>query len=239
MHKTRLAASMFIAGTLATGYVLAQGSGATSAFAASKHKQASGTALHTHQTGRNGTPHADGTVSAVNGNTITVKADTDKAGSTEYTKVTTIVLTGSTKYNAGNGTTTTTKPTIAVGQYIVAEGTVSSNGVTLTATLVSVGTHGAGHGGHGRGGPHADGTVAAVSGNTITVTPDSDPAGSTEYTKVTTILLTSSTVYDNGPGSTSTTRPTISVGQHIVADGALSSNGTSLTATRVSVGSGH
>jgi hypothetical protein len=236
MHKALIVASVFIAGTFATGYVLGQSTSATPSFAAGgKHKQASGTTVRTRQTGQSATPHADGTVTAVNGDTITVKADNDPAGSTEYTKVTTIVLTSSTKYNAGNGSTTTTKPTISTGQYIIAEGTVSSDGTTLTATVVSVGTHGPGHGGPGQGGPHADGTVTAVNGDTITVKADNDPAGSTEYTKVTTIVLTSTTQYNNGPGSTSTTRPTISVGQYIVADGTLSSDGTTLTATRVSV----
>ena len=239
MRKALIVASVFVAGTFATGYVLGQATSATPSFAAGgKHKQASGKTVRTRQTGQSATPHADGTVTAVNGDTITVKADNDPAGSTEYTKVTTIVLTSSTKYNAGKGSTTTTKPTISTGQYIIAEGTVSSDGTTLTATVVSVGTHGPGHGGPGQGGPHADGTVTAVSGNTITVNADNDPAGSTEYTKVTTIVLTSTTQYNNGPGSTSTTKPTISAGQYIVADGTLSSNGTTLTATRVSVRSG-
>ena len=239
MHKALIAVSLFVAGTFATGYVLGQGTGATPTLAAgSKHKQASGTALRTQQTGQSATPHADGTVTAVNGDRITVKADNDPAGSSEYTKVTTIVLTSSTKYNAGNGSTTTTKPTISTGQYIIAEGSVSSDRTTLTATLVSVGRHGPGRGGPGQGGPHADGTVTAVNGDTITVQADNDPAGSTEYTKVTTIILTSTTQYNNGPGTTSTTRPTISAGQYIVADGTLSSNGTTLTATRVSVRSG-
>lgn len=238
MHKAFMAVSLLVAGTFTAGYILVQAAEPTPTFAASgAHRGASQTTLRGQQTGQSATPHADGTVTAVNGNTITVKADNDPAGSTEYTKVTTIVLTSSTKYNAGNGTTTT-RPTISAGQYVVAQGTVSSNGTTLTATLVSVGTHGPGHGGAGRGGPHADGTVTAVNGDTISVKADNDPAGSTEYTKVTAINLTSTTQYDNGPGSTTTTRPTISVGQYIVAEGTLSSNGTTLTATRVSVHSG-
>jgi hypothetical protein len=239
MRKGLIGASLVVAGTFGTGYVLGQGIGATPSFAAGgKHTHTSGTAIRTQQTGQSATPHADGTVTAVNGDTITVQADNDAAGSTEYTKVTTIVLSSSTKYNADNGSTTTTKPTISTGQHIVAEGTVSTDGTTLTATLVSTGTHGPGQGGPGRGGPHADGTVTTVNGDTITVQADSDPAGSTEYTKVTTIVLTSTTQYDNGPGSTSATKPTISTGEHIAAEGTLNGDGTVLTATRVSVGSG-
>jgi hypothetical protein len=240
MHKGLIGVSLVVAGTFGTGYVLGQGTGTTPGFAAGgKHTHASGTAIRTQQIGQSATPHADGTVTAVNGDTITVKADNDSAGSTEYTKVTTILLTGSTKYNADRGSTTTTKPTISTGQHVVAEGIVSTDGNSLTATLVSVGTHGPGHGGPGQGGPHADGTVTAVNGDTITVQADNDPAGSTEYTKVTTITLTSSTQYNNGPGSTSTAKPTISAGQHIVADGTLNGDGTMLTATRVSVRSGN
>ena len=244
MHSKLIAAALLVGGTFATGYVVGQVGGITPSLAAAKHLHTSKSTIRTQQTGtgtaRSSTPHADGTVTAVNGDTITVQADTDAAGSTEYTKVTTIVLTASTRYDAGAGTTTTTKPAIAAGQRIMAEGTVSADGTTLTATTVSTGTHGghAGHGGPGPDGPHADGTVSAVNGNTITVQADTDPAGSTEYTKVTTILLTSTTQYDNGPGKTTATRPAIAVGQHIVADGTVSSDGTSLTATRVSVGPG-
>jgi hypothetical protein len=184
--------------------------------------------------GQNATPHADGTITGINGDVLTVKPDNDPAGSTEYTKVTTITLTTSTKYAAGKGTTTTTRPTFTVGEYIVAEGTVSSDGTSLTATLVSAGKAG-GHGGGNRGGPHADGTVTGVNGNNVSVTPDNDPAGSNEYTKVTTIVLTNTTQFDTGKGATTTTRPTISAGQFIIAEGTVSSDGTTLTATHVSL----
>ena len=78
-----------------------------------------------------------------NGNTITVQADNDPAGSTEYTKVTTINLTDATTYQGS-----TTKAAIVVGAYVIAEGTVSSDGTTLTATSVGIGGPG-GRGGHG------------------------------------------------------------------------------------------
>jgi hypothetical protein len=246
MRKTSIGISLLAAGALGMGYLLSQVGAPSPVFAAAKKHATSKTArshattktTHSHATGSTATQHADGTVQAVNGDTITVKADADQAGSNEYTKVTTIVLTSSTKYDTGNGTTSTTRPTIAAGSYIIAEGTVSSDGSTLTATLVSTHAGGRGHGGPGGGGPHADGTVQSVSGNTITVTPDADRAGSNEYTKVTTIVLTSTTQYEAGHGATTTTRPTIANGNHIVADGTLNSDGTSLTATKVEIDSG-
>lgn len=78
--------------------------------------------------------HADGTVTAVNGDTITVQADNDASNPNEYPSVTTIQLTGSTQYNVTGG-----KSAIKVGSHIVAEGTVSADGKTLTASQVSTG----------------------------------------------------------------------------------------------------
>jgi hypothetical protein len=84
-------------------------------------------------------PRADGTVTAINGNTITVKADSDLGQSEEYGKVTTIVLSGSTVYEAGHDSgTTATKSSIAVGSYIVATGTLSGDGTSLDAAQVHV-----------------------------------------------------------------------------------------------------
>lgn len=99
-----------------------------------------------------GAKHADGTITAVNGDTITVQADNDSGNPNEYTSVTTIVLTNSTTYQGTGG-----KSAIKAGSHIIAEGTVSSDGKTLTATSVGVG----GPGGHGNC-PHG----SAPSGST-------------------------------------------------------------------------
>lgn len=228
MRRSFRTACLVVAGILATGYLAGQIDGTPPAVAATKHvkaKAAKASTVSKRQTtssSSGATPHADGTVTAVNGNTITVQADNDPAGSTEYTGVTTIVLTDATTYKGG-----TTKASIVKGSYVIAEGTVS--GTTLTATSIGIGGPGGGHGG-GHGGPHADGTVTAVNGNTITIQADSDPAGSTEYTKVTTILLTDTTTYEGA-----TTRAAIVKGASIDAEGTLSSDGTALTATRVGV----
>lgn len=227
MRKAFIAIALLTAGVFSTGYVVGQLRGTTPAQAASKHAtKGSKSGTRPAQTTGTATPrarHADGTVTAVNGDTITVKPDNDRAGSDEYTGVTTIVLTSSTTFKGG-----ATRASIVAGASIVAEGTVSSDGTILTATSVGIG----GHGGHGagHGGPHADGSVVSISGNTVSVTPDNDAAGSNEYTKVTTVLLTDSTTYDS-----STTKASIVAGAHFIAEGTLSSDGTTLTATRFSI----
>jgi hypothetical protein len=244
MRKPLIATRLLVTGAFGAVYLIGQVGGATPSFAASRFTQhGTSTTNHQHFTGRAtqkqaAGKHADGQITAVNGNTITVKADADRAGSNEYTAVMTINLTSSTQYVTGKGSAaTSTKPTISVGEYIVAEGTVSSDGKTLTATLVSVSTRGQGRGGSGHAsGPHADGTVTAVNGDTITVKPDADKAGSNEYTAVTTITLSSTTQYETGhDAAATTTRPTITVGEYIIAEGTLSSDGKTLAATRVSV----
>ena len=88
-------------------------------------------------------------------------------------------------------------------------------------------------------GPRADGTVTAVSGNTLTVRADGNhgPSPSNEYNNVTTILLTSSTKYQSGFGQSGGSK-SIKVGTFIIAEGNLSADGKSLTATKVMVGRG-
>jgi len=90
-------------------------------------------------------PRADGTVTAINGDTVTIKADSDVGQSGEYAKVTTVTLSSSTVYNAGHDSTTAgSKASVKVGAYIVAQGTVSSDGASLAATHVMVMDHAAG-----------------------------------------------------------------------------------------------
>jgi len=122
---------------------------------------------------RHGTPPAAaGSVTAVSGNTITVK---DKRTGTSFT----VDATGATiqKFTRpASGTTPTAKPTpttisvsgILVGDNVTVQGTVS--GTNITATKIMDGMM-MGRGGFGRKGPHgAMGTVSAVNGNTITLT---------------------------------------------------------------------
>src|SRR5438270_4248705 len=107
--RTRLVTvTLVAAGACALGGLAAQSLNPMNVSAASKKSAHATTRTGTvkshagsRQTSTTATPHADGTVTAVNGNTITVKPDADKAGSNEYTKVTTIVVNGGRTYGAG------------------------------------------------------------------------------------------------------------------------------------------
>lgn len=239
MNKPLIAITLLTAGTLGTGYVIGQIAGVSPSFAAGgTHTHTANHSLHTNVANQPAGAHADGQITAVNGDSITVTPDADRAGSNEYTGVTTINLTSATKYAAGHdAAATATRPAFAVGQHIVAEGTVSADGKALSATLVSVDAGGHGPGGPGHmSGPHADGMVTAVNGDTISLKADADQAGSNEDTAVTSVVLTSATTCDAGHDSApSTTKPSITAGEYLIAEGTLSNGGTTLTATRVSV----
>jgi len=239
LNKPLIAITLLTAGTLGTGYVIGQIAGVSPSFAAGgTHTHTANHSLHTNVANQPAGAHADGQITAVNGDSITVTPDADRAGSNEYTGVTTINLTSATKSAAGHdAAATATRPAFAVGQHIVAEGTVSADGKALSATLVSVDAGGHGPGGPGHmSGPHADGMVTAVNGDTISLKADADQAGSNEDTAVTSVVLTSATTYDAGHDSApSTTKPSITAGEYLIAEGTLSNGGTTLTATRVSV----
>lgn len=235
MRSPFIATAIIIVAIFSGGYVVGAVSGALPTFAADATTTPTPAAPGSAAPGGfHGAPHADGTVTAVNGDTITVKADNDPAGSTEYTKVTTITVNGSTQYYSGF--MPATKASITVGSHIIAEGTVSSDGTTLTATRIGLGgLGGAGHFGHMGGfGPHADGSVVTVSGNTVTVKPGMDRSGMVEQSAVTTIELTGNTTYDAGPSGPAN-KDSIKAGTFVIATGTLSSDGKTLTAAHVTV----
>ncbi|MDQ2743553.1 MAG: DUF5666 domain-containing protein, partial [Chloroflexota bacterium] len=140
MNKPLIAITLLTTGTLGTGYVIGQIAGVSPSFAAGgTHTNTASHFLRTNVANQPAGAHADGQITAVNGDSITVTPDADRAGSNEYTGVTTINLSSATKYAAGHdAAATATRPAFAVGQYIVAEGSLSSDGKTLSATLVSV-----------------------------------------------------------------------------------------------------
>jgi hypothetical protein len=242
MRKSLIAIVLIGGIVFATGYLIGQIRGITASSAAGPSTNDPAPAipwggmrpfLGTHGPGHMG-PHAGGKVTAVTGNTITVQPFVDRDG--QEAQVTTIQVTGSTKYFTGFNQAAT-KAAVKVGSYVKADGTVSSDGKTLNATSVFVFSSAMPHGthwGHASGGPHADGKVTAVNGDTISVQADTDPTGSTEYSHVTTVQLTSSTTYDAGPGQAGS-KSDVKVGSYIIALGSLSSDGKTLTATHVVV----
>jgi hypothetical protein len=99
-------------------------------------------------------PHLDGKVTAVNGTSYTV---TGRSGQS-YT----IVATASTTYvNAGGSSASASA--VKTGTYIMAEGTLSSDGKTLTAQRISIAPSGAGRGpgGPGHGGSYGGSGIGA------------------------------------------------------------------------------
>ena len=117
-------------------------------------------------------PRIGGQVTAVDGSSYTVSG----RDGTTYT----VNTTGSTIYVNPNGSSATTTPMIAKGAFIMAEGTLSTDGKTLTAQrifVVPVGANGMGngfgrHGGRGYGfggqGFGGQGSGATTSGSTST-----------------------------------------------------------------------
>ena len=162
MKKSLIATAIVVTGMFGAGIAVGQiggipGSSAASAITTTTTTQAANAVATTttpaapdqdgHHDGAQDAPHADGTVTAINGDTLTISAGTDPAGTTEYTGVTTVVLTSATQYDAGHDDTgTISKSSISVGSYVIVDGTLSSDGKTLTATSLRINAGGAGPG---------------------------------------------------------------------------------------------
>ncbi len=143
-------------------------------------------------------PHVHGTVTAVNGTTITITSERDSATFTIDASAATFK-----KGVEGATPTTVTIAEIAVGDEISAMGTLS--GTTLSATDVIEGKFGGrgmgGPGKHGRG-HGVMGKVTAVNGSTVTVTGHDGTsytvnAGSATVQKMTAGALSDIQVGDN------------------------------------------
>lgn len=166
-------------------------------------------------------PGVGGTVTAVNGNTITVTGPngtsyTINAGSAAITKDETVSVSD-----------------IAVGDTIMANGTVSGTSVDATAIhdgkmpMGMGGFGGRGPGGMGRG---VHGTVSAVNGTTLTVTA-TNPKDSTTSTY--TVDASSATVLkgDGTAKPAASTLSSVAVGDNVMIQGTVS--GTSVTAKMI------
>lgn len=184
-------------------------------------------------------PHAAGQVTAVSGNTITIKPGTGRWD--EQSTVTTVVVNGSTQYQSpsiGGAASSTSQGSVKVGSFILATGALSADGKTLTASKVVVSPNGLpmGRAGH-FGGPGASGQVSAVNGDALTITPLA--GGWRGPSTVTTVLLTGTTQYFTrsvgGAGPVSAAKSGITVKSFISARGTLSADGKTLTASRVEI----
>lgn len=143
MKKPMIVTALLAAGLFGAGIVVGQVGGITGSSAASP--VATPTISQAppdqsiHPGGAQDARHADGTVTAINGDTLTISAGNDPANTDEYTGVTTVNLTSSTQYDSGHdGSAAINKSSIKVGSYIIVEGSVSSDGKTITATRLGI-----------------------------------------------------------------------------------------------------
>lgn len=159
-----------------------------------------------------------GTVSAVNGDiiTITSKGFGKNASQTTYT----IDATNAKITKDGSASSV---GSVAVGDTVMAQGTVS--GTNVTATMLRDGVLGKKGNEKGSMRPVVIGTVASVSGNTFTVTSKMGPAGkNATYT----VDAANATVTKAG---TSSSVSNITTGDMIIVQGTVS--GTNVTATTI------
>jgi hypothetical protein len=182
-------------------------------------------------------PGVMGTVSAVNGNSITVtsKKFTKAATGTTPTLTTVTYTVDATNATVTKSNAASTVSNIAVGDTVMIQGTVS--GTNVTATAIRDGQFGNGQ--FGKGGmqgrkPGVVGTVSAISGNSITVTSKARPVKGSSTTTTTatpvtyTVDATNATVTKSGATSSVSA---IAVGDTLMVQGTVS--GTNVTATAI------
>jgi hypothetical protein len=143
MKRTIIGSAILAVGLFGGGIAIGQIGGIPGSSAASAVATATTTQTVPdrggHPDGAQDAAHADGTVSAINGDTLTIASGNDPAGTDEYAGVTTVNLTSATQYDAGHDSTgTVSKSSIKVGSYVIVEGTVSSDGKTITATSLGI-----------------------------------------------------------------------------------------------------
>ncbi len=172
-----------------------------------------------------------GTVTAINGSTITVssKAWTKPASGSTAPTTTTYTVNTSSSTTVDKNRAASSVSGIAVGDNIMVQGTV--NGTTVTAASIhdgvmakgnipTPGSNGEATLPQGNGQPIIGGSVTAVSGNTVTITNKSNVS----YT----IDVANAKITKSG---TTAAVSNIAVGDQIIAQGTI--NGNSVTAVNV------
>ena len=177
-------------------------------------------------------PGVFGTVSAVSGNTITV---TSKAFGNNHSGAPTSYTIDATNATVIKNGATSTVGAIAVGDTIMAQGTVSDTSVTATTIRDGMPQGGMMHQGQGwrgasstpanipqgNGQPVIGGTITAISGTTLTVTNKSNVTYTVDASGAT-ITKT---------GTPSATISSVIVGDNVIVQGTV--NGTSVVASSV------
>ena len=168
-------------------------------------------------------PGIVGTVSAINGNTITVlgrQGFSRGVGKNTATSATTFTV-DATNAKVTKNNSASTVSSIAVGDTISAQGTVS--GTNVTATNIRDGVM---MGNGVKNGMGVVGTVSAINGTTLTVNSKARPNGGTATTY--TVNASGATVIKNGAASSVLN---IAVGDTVIVQGTVS--GTSVTAKTI------
>ena len=176
--------------------------------------------VEAHGHGVHGTPRIIGTVAGVNGTSITLTVNTHaKRGATASTAAPTTYT-----VNTTSATTVTkdgkadTFSDIAVGQTIMAVGTVDAASDTVAATKINIVTR--------VPQAHVTGSVTAISGTTLTV----QTKNGTTYT----VDASSATVATGfGKNAQPSSLSSISVGQNVMVIGSHVSGSTNIVATSV------
>jgi hypothetical protein len=213
-----LSKQQLIAGAAGAVLTLGLGAGAIT-FAATGTTPTSAVAAIT--SGMRKQPGVGGTVTAVNGNTVTV---TGADGKTYTIDASAATVTKDETVSVSN---------IAVGDTVMANGTV--NGTSVTATAIHDGKMSGGFGGRGMWGPGGmgrgvHGTVSAINGSTLTVT-STNPQ--TNVASTYTVDASNATVL-KGDGTTKPSTSSLSavaVGDNVMIMGATS--GTNVTAKMI------
>jgi hypothetical protein len=167
----------------------------------------------------NHAPGVRGTVSAINGDILTVTSNGYGRNPTPATY--TVDATNATVTKNGAASSV---GGIAVGDMVSAQGTVS--GTNVTATTIRDGMMGRDMGQMGMHAPGVFGTVASISGNSLTVTGKVGLGGTAGTTY--TVDATNATVTKNGSSSSVSN---IAVGDTVMVAGTVS--GTNVTATAI------
>lgn len=199
---------MMVAGSVMTGYLLVGGVAL-----------AAGPGMMGERGGVGGrAPGLVGTVSAINGTTITV---TNKGWGANAT-ATTYAVDASTATVSKNGATSSLS-NVVVGDTVMIVGKVS--GTNVAATAINDGVLGRGMMGD-KAGRGVMGTVASVSGNTITVTQKAGPQSTTSTTY--TVDATNAKIDKSGATGTISS---IAVGDTVMVEGTVT--GTNVVATTI------
>lgn len=182
-------------------------------------------------------PGITGTVSAISGTTLTVtskKMERERTGtsaSVTATAAITYTIDASKATVIGKDNTTSSLSTIAVGDMVMVQGTVSGTNIVATAIrdvpagtkpMMNKGEEGTGSGSiiKGNGQPVVGGSVTAINGSILTITNKSNVT----YT----VDVTNAVVQK---GRATSTPSAIAVGDSVTVQGAV--NGSSITASSV------